>query len=385
MTSAGTGPAPPTRALPKSADVVVIGGGIAGTATAAFLAEAGASVVLVERDAIAGGASGRNSGVVQAPIDPVLAALYRESVTRYRALEDAAVAPFALPREPAGLLYVSRDATLAKRLAEELAARAPELQPEYLDPEAVHALEPSIDPSVAACRLEIGYPVAPGAATTAYAELAAARGALVAVAAPASIVRDGRRAVGARVGDRQILAPAVVLAAGPWTPGIVDPTGRWCPIRRSWGVVAEIALPEPPGHVLEEAELDEAIEPGGEALPGYGFSLVTAAGRSVLGSTFLEREPDAASIVPELQRRGARFVPAIADAPVVSSRRCARPVSDDGRPLVGRIPWLDRLYVVAGHGPWGISTGPGSAAIVADLVLGRRSDPPPELDPGRFG
>ena len=61
-------------------DVVVIGGGIVGTAAAAFLAEAGARVTLVERDGLASGASGANSGVVQHPFDPVLAALYRETL-----------------------------------------------------------------------------------------------------------------------------------------------------------------------------------------------------------------------------------------------------------------------------------------------------------------
>ena len=65
--------------------MVVIGGGIVGTAAAAFLAEAGARVTLVERDGLASGASGANSGVVQHPFDPVLAGLYRETLTLYRA------------------------------------------------------------------------------------------------------------------------------------------------------------------------------------------------------------------------------------------------------------------------------------------------------------
>ena len=46
------------------------------------------------------------------------------------------------------------------------------------------------------------------------------------------------------------------------------------------------------------------------------FSLVTAAGRSSLGSTFLEHEPDAAGWVPRLVARGRRFVPAIGAAPI---------------------------------------------------------------------
>jgi glycine/D-amino acid oxidase-like deaminating enzyme len=78
-------------------------------------------------------------------------------------------------------------------------------------------------------------------------------------------------------------------------------------------------------------------------------------------------------------------VPAVAGARLGPSRACARPLSLDGRPLIGRVPGIDGLWIAAGHGPWGISTGPASGRLLADLVLGRVAAPPPELDPDRFG
>jgi glycine/D-amino acid oxidase-like deaminating enzyme len=42
------------------------------------------------------------------------------------------------------------------------------------------------------------------------------------------------------------------------------------------------------------------------------------------------------------------------------------------------------VVVAAGHGPWGISLGPASARLVADLVLGRAAAPAPAFDPARF-
>jgi D-hydroxyproline dehydrogenase subunit beta len=377
------------QGLPTRSDVVVIGGGIAGAATAAFLAEGGASVVLIEREAIAAGASGRNSGVVQAPLDPVLAALYRDTLIEYRRLATTGAGGFALPADPAGLLHVTRTPVVAARLAAELAATHPELGAEFLDGEALARLEPSLDRAVSACRVAIGYPVAPAAATRAYAALAEWHGVRTGVGVPGRLMVEGRRVVGVGTSrSDRVSAGAVVVAAGPWTPEIVDPSGAWCPIRRVWGVVAEVGLASPPRHVLEEAEIDVTIEPGSsrpDASDGFAFSLVTAGGRSVLGSTFLDVEPDADALVPAIRDRGARFVPALADAPLLGTRRCARPQSADGRPLVGRVPWLDGLYVVAGHGPWGISTAPGTAKLLADLVLGRRASIPPALDPTRFG
>ncbi len=274
--------------LARAPDVVVIGGGIVGAASAAFLAAAGRRVHLVELEALAAGASGRNSGVVQHPFDPVLAALHVETVALYRDLEAATDGAFRLPPVPVGLLSVTPDDDAARRLTAALAVEQPHLRPRYLGSDEVRALEPSIAPGIAACRLDIGYPVAPAAATRAYADRAAALGVSISVGVGAHPwVESGMvRGVETATGER-LPAADVVVAAGPWTPAIVDPTGAWRPIRSSWGVVVAVDLGAPPVHVLEEAEID--IEPGPDKEePGHAFSLVTAAGASSLGSTFLD-------------------------------------------------------------------------------------------------
>jgi glycine/D-amino acid oxidase-like deaminating enzyme len=104
-----------------------------------------------------------------------------------------------------------------------------------------------------------------------------------------------------------------------------------------------------------------------------------------VGSTFLPDEPAPDAWIERILVRAMRFVPAIGDAPIRGVRCCARPQSQDGRPLVGAVPGVRGAFVCAGHGPWGISTGPGSARLVADLVLGRDPAIPGELDPARFG
>jgi glycine/D-amino acid oxidase-like deaminating enzyme len=376
----------------RSADVAIVGGGIVGTATAAFLAAAGARVSLYERTDIAAGASGRNSGVIQQPHDPVLAALYRESLAAYRALDVTSGGALALDAEPVGLLQVGHDLAVAEAIAAAWRETDPTTRPEVLGGEELRRLEPALAADLVACRLRIGYPVAPSAATLAIAADAERAGATVVIGQEARLVVENGVAVGVEVGSSLRPAGAVVIAAGPWTPALLDPSAAWQPIRPIWGVVAQVDLADAPRHVLEEAEID--IEPGAD--PGahdptcsnagdvIDFSLVTARGASSLGSTFLAREPRAAELVDVLRTRGARFVPALASAPVVGVRSCARPVSVDGRPLVGAVPWLDRVFIAAGHGPWGISTGPATARMIADLVLGNEAGIPPALGAGRF-
>lgn len=115
------------------------------------------------------------------------------------------------------------------------------------------------------------------------------------------------------------------------------------------------------------------------------FSLVPLSGVASVGSTFLAWEPDADAWVERILTRAAAFVPAVADAPIRGTRACARPQSADGRPLIGRVPGRSGLFICAGHGPWGISTGPASARLVVDQILGREPGIPADLDPARFG
>jgi len=375
--------------------VVVVGGGIVGTAAAAFLAEAGSRVLLVEREGLASGASGANSGVVQHPFDPVLAVLYRETVSLYRALA-AEGAAFQLADEPAGMLFLSRHEPAARRVSDTLGETFPQLETAIVGGPALVRLDPAIAPDLWACRVDIGYPVAPAASTYAYATLAERRGVEVRLGREASLTLDGDAVTGVVVDGRVVPAGAVLVAAGPVTSALIDPTGRWAPVRPLWGVVVEADLPVTPRHVLEEAGIDAAIgahpvgggddgQQGSAPDTSVQFSIVPQPVASAVGSTFLADEPDPAAWMERILVGAARFVPGAADAPIRGTRACARPQSVDGRPLIGRVPGRRDLYVCSGHGPWGISTGPASARLVVDLILGREPAIPLELDPARFG
>ena len=349
------------RRLSFNPDVAIIGGGIIGCAAAAFLAEAGARVELFERAELAGAASGRNSGVLQHPFDPVLAGLYEETVGHVRALDG-----FELPAAPAGLIMLSRRREEIQPLVADIRHDFPELQPELLDPPELCELEPALARRLWGCRLETGHPLRPAAITLGFAERARRLGATLTEGATAWPWVTADRVRGVLADGRRRHADAVLVAAGPWTPEVIDPTRDWRPVGPVWGVVVEAQLERPPGHVLEEA----GVEAVGVGMPGPVFSAVTAGGITSVGSTFLLEEPDPQAWAETLLAGANAFLPELDGASVGGRvRACARPQSFDGRPLIGSFPGVDGLWCAAGHGPWGISTGAAGARLVSDAIL----------------
>ena len=358
-------------------DVAIIGGGIVGCAAAAFLAETGAKVELYERDEVGAAASGRNSGSIQHPFDPVLAELHAETLDHYRALDG-----LELPDSPAG------GPGKRFRVARERPRPPAPAPPPPPAGRRARAGGPRAPPAVGerlwACRLDTGYPVRPVAATRAFARRAFSAGVRFHEGETAWPWMIGGRARGVLAAGVRRPAGSVLVTAGPWTPEVIDTTRSWQTIVQWWGVVADVEMEDPPLHVLEEAGVEEVAGAGGGAGPPASiFSLVAADGQISVGSTFLPDAPEPAAWAGRLRRGGERFVPGLARAKVVGARACPRPQSLDGRPLVGELPGLEGLWAAAGHGPWGISTGPATARVAADALLGR-AEVPPVLSVARF-
>ena len=233
----------------------------------------------------------------------------------------------------------------------DVARNSPELAPALIAPDELSRVEPAVAPGLWGCRLDTGYPVRPAAATRAFAK----RGLRRRRAFPRGEtawpwVISGRTRGVLAAGVRRP-AGAVLVAAGPWTPEVIDPTRTWRPIVPVWGAVAEVEMDEPPRHVLEEAGWRPSAAAarrrssawsrrtaglGGLHLPAGG------AGRSRVGA-------DAAA-----RGRALRARPAAREG---GRRARARRSPSTGGHLVGEVPDNEGLWTAAGHGPWGIPPG----------------------------
>ena len=74
-----------------------------------------------------------------------------------------------------------------------------------------------------------------------------------------------------------------------------------------------------------------------------------------------------------LARAAARVSSALAAAPILRRQACYRPVTDDGLPLIGRVPGLAGAYVATGHGPWGMLNAPATGLALAELIVDGRA------------
>ena len=226
--------------------MIIVGGGIVGTSAAAFLADAGIRVTLVEREGLASGASGANQGIVQHPFDPVLDPLYHDTLALLRDLS-APGSGFHLSDEPAGMLFLSPDEAVVRGEAAEINATFDHVGTDVVGGSDLRRLEPALGEGLWACRADIGYAVAPGASTYAYATRAEALGAVIRQGRAASLTVRGGAMGTARPSDSsssEVQGPAATRTASAGirrpptsTPTTAPPrTARLAP--RPWRMTA---------------------------------------------------------------------------------------------------------------------------------------------------
>ena len=222
-----------TPALPKRADIVVVGGGVIGASAAFHLAEAGADVCLLERSELASGSTSRGAGGVRAQFsDPLNIALGLRSIDAYEHFGERPGADIDL-RQVGYLFLLDRPEDVSS--FEQSVA----IQNEYGVPSRFVTLEEAqrlcpiagLDGVLAATFSPRDGHANPEAVVHGYATGARRHGAAVVTGcAVIGIDVEGDEINGVRTEHGTIETDTVVCAAGPWSPELARMVGVELPV-----------------------------------------------------------------------------------------------------------------------------------------------------------
>ncbi len=359
------------------AEVVIIGGGISGTAAAYELSRRGARVTLLERNGLAEMASGRTlAGVRQSGRHPAELPLAIPAVRRWQHLSDELEADVEYRQQ--GNLRLARTLDEVPIIAGIVRdQRAQGLKLEYLDgSRAVREVAPAIAESVLAasfCATD-GH-ANPVATVEAFAAAARRHGATIATdVAVTAINVTGGRVTGVTTPNESIAADAVIVTAGVHTGRLCAPLDINLPIAvRRVGVVQTAPLPPLLAQVLGVASADFA---GRQEVTGrFRFTGGGELWPHELGeneATDEPMQPRVADIAASLARAVA-VVPALAEARISRVWGGLLDMTPDALPIIERVRAVEGLVVAAGFSGHGFCLGPVTGEIVSDLALGRET------------
>ena len=364
----------PFEAIPDACDVLVVGAGIMGLATAYQLARMGAGrIVIVDRSYLCSGASGRNGGGVRAQwSSEINIELMKRSLELCDDFATEMGINVWLRRD--GYLFVARNAERRAELERSVALqRAHGLPTRMVGPAEIQAIVPQIDvrgieagsfnPDDAvvfpwpfvwgyarACR-RLGVGLHPFVE----AELEATGGAMT-----GALLRSKRvESLGA---EKRIRAPLVILATGAWSPEVAAPLGVELPNRPHRH---EICSTEPLKPFLGPLVAD--LE------SGLYFSQSMRG--EIVGGVSNARVPPGID-----QRSSLRFLGLYAKAltrtmPILGSVRILRQwagcydLSPDGSPIIGRVDGLEGLILLCGFMGHGFMIAPIIGLLTARHLL----------------
>uniref|UniRef100_A0A5Q5CNB3 FAD dependent oxidoreductase n=1 Tax=Mycobacterium sp. (strain JLS) TaxID=164757 RepID=A0A5Q5CNB3_MYCSJ len=371
----------------ETADVVIVGGGLEGAAAAWALAERGiTNVVVVERNTVGSGMTGKSSGIVRC----------HYGVSSLAAMANAGLEVFENPQKYLGeqaddigfrqtgyVVGVGEPnvGAMRKSLA---AQRAVGVQTEEIDAAEVAEMWPFADLEPFAA---FGWEPRGGygdAYRTAQAFAAAARSAGVRVrqsTAVQNLTTVGDRVTGVKLADGgEISAETVVVATGAWTRPFLAQHGIDVPIRvvREQIVLIDPGVELGPVPVFSDLVSLQYIRPEPDGTVLFGNSDL-ADNEETDPDDYLNRATDDFVDIT-VDKVGTRF-PGFPDASITSSYAGCYDVTPDWNPVISRTE-LDGLVVAAGFSGHGFKIAPAAGRLVADIVVDGRSGDPriPETD-----
>lgn len=408
-----------TGDVPKAADVVVIGGGVIGVCTALFLAQAGQSVVLLEKGRIAGEQSSRNWGWIrQQGRDPDELPIMKEAAALWRALAQDTNIDIGL--QQGGVTYLAKDEAALEGYAAWLPyAQALDIDTRLLDAKETADAFPGISHRYAgALQTPSDMRAEPWVAVPALAGIAVREGVrIIEHCAVRCLDLAGGAVCGVMTERGRIAASEVVLAGGAWSALFLANHGVRLP---QLSVRATVAATTPLPQVYTGGAADDTIAfrpraDGGYSLAAGGFhelfvgpaalraapKYLTQLRADPFGTRFLPAAPagypDAwgtqrrwdgdmttpferqrvlnpmpnAGKLRALKRDFAKLFPTLPGFDLCCTWAGMIDVMPDVVPVIDRIAALPGLTLGTGMSGHGFGIGPGVGQVLARLVTGQ--------------
>ena len=421
-----------SRPIGPDVRIVVIGGGVIGICTAYFLARRGANVTVLQRGAVADGASRGNAGMISPghppingpgrvgpairslkdPLSPLYVAprwdpeLFRWlwSFARWCSEQHleysmAALAPLGLATPDlfdelvegeglecdyrrSGYLEVCRtpEGLAAAREEAELIARHG-FEARELTGAELRELEPTIRSDVAGGFVHTeGSTVNPGRFVVELGAAASRRGAVIRENTSVERIEvEHDRVTAVRIeGGERVEADVVVVATGSYSGGLLKDLGCGLPIQPAKGY-------------------HEDRDPGSTGTPRLGLpcllvessvfctpidDFVRFAGTLEFSGLNHDVRQDR---LDQLMRSASLYFDGVTQAEALDVWVGLRPCTTDGLPAIGPLPDVHGLYAATGHGMLGLTLGPVTGKLLSEQILdGSTSLPLEPFDPGRF-
>lgn len=353
-------------------DVVVVGGGVAGAATAYWLARAGASVTVVDPDE-AGGATAAGAGIVQpwssaaeGPFYGLYAAGAAFYPTQVAALADDGEVDIGYATT--GSLVVDADPLVLDEVERRVRARIRDVPVagtvERLDPVTARDLFPVLAPELAALHVSGGARVDGRRLRAALLRAAGVQGTRL-VHEPAAVVPREGSPPQVHAGGEALDADAVVVAAGAWSARLLVPLGYQLPVEPQRGQITHLRLDG-----VDTSRWPSVLPSTGHYLVAFEEGRVVVGATRESGSGFDPRITAAGQL--EVLSRALSVAPGLADATLLETRVGLRPLAVV--PCIGPVPGHPGLYLNAGFGAAGLTMAPLVGRALAQLVLTGRSD-----------
>src|SRR5262244_2233500 len=367
----------------SSADVVIVGGGVAGMTAAYYLAKSGVPSLVVERDAIGSHASGFAYGGLSPlsgfGIPGPMAEIAQDGMRLHRELaksllEETGIDVDFRVRSSLALAFTEGD---VRRLKSALPwqQRQPGYAVRWLDVAEARRVEPRIaDETLGATLVEGGGAVEPYRLVLALTRAAERLGVRVRHGRAIGLRRDGGRVTGVVLERETLSCATAVLALGPWSAEASNWIGVPIEVRPLKGQIIRLQAPGPP--------VDCSV--------GWGHNYATTKTDGLLWAGTTEEEAGfdeetTAEARDEIGTALVTMLPAMADAQVVHQTACLRPLASDGLLLLGRVPGVENVYMGTGAARKGVVYGPPMGRAIADLILtGSTKLALDAFNPGRF-